>query len=138
MIKKQDNPNGDIVSALTEIIAEILMNMPGNRGVRVRGLSIIPPGASIPPMVFRLIGDDDRRRLPFERIETDDFIFITARLPSDQISAPHVEIMQDALHVFIDERVATISLHTPVDRILSHFTVHNRVLDVTLKKIKKT
>jgi hypothetical protein len=138
MIKKQDNSNDDIVSALIEIIAEILMNMPGNRGVRVRSLSIIPPGASIPPRVFRLIGEDDRRRLPFERIDSDDFIFIMANLPSNQISATHVEIMQDALHVFIDDRVAIISLHTPVDRIRSHFTVHNRVLDVILKKIKKT
>ena len=138
MIKKPDNPNGDIVPALTEIIAEILMKMPDNRGVRVRGFSILPPGPSLPPMIFRLIGEDDRRRLPFERIDTDDFIYITARLPSDLISTPHVEIMQDALHVFIDERVAIIILHTPVDVNRSHYTVHNGILDITVKKIRKT
>ncbi len=46
--------------------------------------------------------------------------------------------MQDALHVFIDERVAVIVLHTPVDMNRSHYTVHNGILDITLKKIKKT
>jgi hypothetical protein len=46
--------------------------------------------------------------------------------------------MQDALHVFIDERVAIIILHTPVDVNRSHYTVHNGILDITLKKIRKT
>ena len=137
MIKKQDNPDDDMVPALTEIITEILRNIPGSRVVRVKGFS---PGAlcpSVPPRIFRLMGDDDRHRLPFERIESDDFIFITARLTSHLQCTPHVEIMQDALHVFIDERVAIIILHTPVDVNRSHYTVHNGILDITVKKIKK-
>jgi hypothetical protein len=84
------------------------------------------------------MGDNDHRRLPFERIESEDFIFITARLASHLQCAPHVEIMQDALHVFIDERVAIIILHTPVNVDRSHYTVHNGILDITVKKIKKT
>ena len=138
MIKKQDNPDDDIVPALTEIITEILRNIPGSRVVRVKGFSPGAPCPSVPPRIFRLIGDDNRRRLPFERIESDDFIFITTRLPFNLISTPHVEIMQDALHVFIDERVAIIILHTPVDVNRSHYTVHNGILDITLKKIRKT
>ena len=138
MIKKQDNPDDDIVPALTEIITEILRNIPGSRVVRVKGFSPGAPCPSVPPRILRLIGDDNRRRLPFERIETDDFIFITAWLPSNLISTPHVEIMQDALHVFIDERVAIIILHTPVDVNRSHYTMHNGILDITVKKNKKT
>jgi N-acetylmuramoyl-L-alanine amidase CwlA len=46
--------------------------------------------------------------------------------------------MQDAVHIFVDERVAIIILPTPVDEIHSHFTVNNRVLDISLMKIKKT
>ena len=93
---------------------------------------------AIPPMAFRLTGEDDSRRLPFETIESEEFIFITARLPSRLISAPHVEIMQDALHVFIDERVAVIVLRAPVEMNRSHFTVRNRILDITLQKITKS
>ena len=77
------------------------------------------------------------RRLPYETIESEEFIFITARLPSGLIGTPHVEIMQDALHVFLDERVAVIVLHTPVEIAHSYFTVHNRILDITLQKITR-
>jgi hypothetical protein len=138
MIKKQDNPDDDIVPALTEIITGILRNIPGSRVVRVKGFFRGAPCPSVPPRIFRLMGDDDRHRLPFERIESDDFIFITARLTSHLQCTPHVEIMQDALHVFIHERVAIIILHTPVDVNRSHYTVHNGILDITVKKIRKT
>jgi hypothetical protein len=138
VIKKQDNPYDDIVPALTEILAGIIRNMPVHQRAYVTGFSVLSPGPSIPPIVFRLVGDDDRPRLPYESMESDDFIFITAQLPSDLTSTPHVEIMQDAVHVFVDERVAIIILQTPVDEIHSHFTVNNRVLDITLMKIKKT
>ena len=135
MIKKQDNPYDDIFPVLTDILAEIIRNWPDHQHVRVTGFSI--SGPSKPPKVFRLVGDDDRPRLPYEAIESDNFIFITARLPSDLKRAPHVEIMQDALNVFVDERVAVISMQTPVDVIHSYYTVHNRVLDITMQKIKK-
>jgi hypothetical protein len=46
--------------------------------------------------------------------------------------------MQDAIHVFIDERVACIMLHSPVDASRSHYTVHHGILDITLTKIRKT
>ncbi len=137
MIKKQDNPHDDIGPVLTEILTEILRNLPGHQHVLVTGFSVTHSPA-VPPMVFRLIGEDDRRRLPFETIECEDFIFITARLPSYCICTPHVEIMQDALHVFVDERVAIIVLHTPVDVSRSHYTVHNGILDITLTKTRKT
>jgi hypothetical protein len=136
VIKKQDNSKDDFGPALTEILTEIIRHLPGNQRVRVTGFSVTQ-GPAIPPMAFRLTGEDDSRRLPFETIESEEFIFITARLPSHLITAPHVEIMQDALHVFIDERVAVIVLHAPVDLNCSHYTVHNGILDITLKKIRK-
>ena len=137
VIKKQDNPNEDIGPALTEILTEIIRNLPGHQRVRVTGFSV-SQGPALPPMAFRLTGGDDSRRLPYETIESEEFIFITARLPSGLVSTPHVEIMQDALHVFLDERVAVIVLHTPVEITRSYFTVHNGILDITLKKITKT
>ena len=137
MIKKQDNPHDDIGPALTEIFSEIIRNLPGHQHVRVMVFSVTQ-GPVIPPVTFRLTGEDDSRRLPFETIESEEYIFITARLPSGLVSTPHVEIMQDALHVFIDERVAVIVLHTPVEITRSWFTVHNRILDITLKKIKRS
>jgi hypothetical protein len=136
VIKKQDNPEDTIVPVITEILHEIIRNLPDHPRALVTGFSVTP-GPAVPPMVFRLIGDDDRRRLPFETIESEDFIFITARLPIHLMGTPHVEIMQDALHVFVDERVAIIFLHAPVEVSRSHYTVHHGVLDITLRKLKK-
>jgi hypothetical protein len=137
VLKKQDNPNDDIGPALTEILSEIIRNLSGHQHVRVIGFSVTQ-GPVIPPVALRLTGEDDRRRLPFETIESEEFIFITARLPSRLIHTPHVEIMQDALRVFIDERIAVIALHTPVEITRSWFTVHNRILDIALRKIKRS
>ena len=137
VIRKQDNPPDDIGPVLTKILTGIIRNLPGHRHVRVTGFSITP-GPAVPPVVFRLMGEDDRRRLPFETIESEDFIFITARLPIHLISTPHVEIMQDAIHIFIDERVASILLQSPVDASRSHYTVLHGILDITLTKIRKT
>jgi len=136
VIKKQDNPNDDFSSALTEILTEIIRNLPEHEHVRVTGFSV-SQGPAIPPMTFRLTGEDNSRRLSYETIESEEYIFITARLPSGLMSTPHVEIMQDALHVFLDERVAVIVLHTSVEITRSNFTVHNRILDITLQKITR-
>ncbi len=40
VIKKQDDPNDDIGPALTEILTEIIRNMPGHQRVRVKGFSV--------------------------------------------------------------------------------------------------
>ena len=137
LLKKQDDPHDDIGPALTEILSEIIRNVAGHQHVRVIGFSVTQ-GPVIPPVALRLTGEDDRSRLPFETIESEEFIFITARRPSCLIRTPQVEIMQDALRVFMDERVAVIALHTPVEIPRSWFTVHNRILDITLKKIKRS
>lgn len=135
MIKTQDNPSDDIVPGLREILAEIIRNMPGFQGAQITGFTFISPGPSLPPVVFRLPDSDAGRRLPYETIESDDFIFITAQMPPDLKSSPYVEIVQDALHVFVDGRVAVITTRTPVDPSRSSFSVRNRVLDITLKKL---
>jgi len=137
VLKRQENPDDDIGPALTEILTEIIRNLPGHQHVQVTGFSVTQ-GPGIPPVAFRLTGEDDSRRLPFETIESEEFIFITARLPSRLKSILHVEIMRDALHVYIDERVAVIVLRTPVEITRSYFTVRNRILDITLQKITRS
>ena len=59
VIKKQDNPNEDIGPALTEILTEIIRNLPEHQHVRVTGFSV-SQGPAIPPMAFRLTGEDDQ------------------------------------------------------------------------------
>jgi hypothetical protein len=137
MIKNQDNPHDDIYADLSEIVAEIIRHMPGHDRARIIGYTIISP-PTLPPVAFRIIGDDDRYRLPYETIESDDVMFITARLPPDTSSLPSVEIMPDEVRIFLEERAATITVKSHVDISHSHYSVRHGVLDITLKKRKKS
>jgi len=136
VIKKQDNPYDDLYADLSEIVAEIIRHMPGQDRARIIGYTIISP-PSLPPVAFRISGDDDRHRLPYETIESDDVVFITARLPPGTSSPPSVEIMQGEVRIYLEERAATITMKSPVDISRSHYSVRNGVLDITLKKRKR-
>jgi hypothetical protein len=136
VIKKQDNPQDDLYADLSEIVAEIIRHMPGHDRARIIGYTIISP-PSLPPTAFRIIGDDDRYRLPYETVESDDVVFITARLPPGTSSPLNVEIIQGEVRIFLEERAATITMKSPVDISHSHYSVRNGVLDITLKKRKK-
>ena len=138
VIKPQDNPPDDLYADLSEIVAEIIRHMPGHERARIIGYTIISPGPVLPPLAFRVIGDDDSHRLPFETIESEDALFITARLPLAARSPPCVEIMKDEVRIFLDERVAIIRMKFPVDVSSSRYSVRNGVLDITLMKLKKS
>jgi hypothetical protein len=137
MIKKPNNPPDDLFADLSEIVAEILRRMPGHGRARIIGYTVISPSPFVPPMAFRVIGDDDGYRLPFETIDGEDTLFITACLPPGSREEPFVEIMKDAVRIFLHERVAVIRMKFPVDVIRSWYRVHNGVLDITLMKLKK-
>jgi len=136
MIKKQDDPPEDLHSALLEIVAEIIRQFPGDERVRVIGYTIIPPGPVLPPAAFRVIGDDGYR-LIYETIETEDSMFITARLPPGTGIPFHVEILRNAVRIYLNERAATISTKFPIDINRSDYSVRNGVLDIILVKLKK-
>ena len=136
MIKKQDNPPDDIYTDLKELVEEIIRHMPGHECAHIIGYAIIPPAPFLPPMAFRTIGDDGYR-LAYETIESDESVFITARLPPGTRIPVYVEIVQGTVRIYLDERAATISTNFPVDVTHSHYSVRNGVLDIVLMKLKK-
>jgi hypothetical protein len=138
VIKKQENPPDDLYAAISEVVEEIIRHFSEHGHPRIIGYTVIPPGPSLPPVAFRLTGDNDRHRLPYETIETDEVLFITARLPSDFKNQPRVKITTDVAQVFIDNLEAVIPVKFPVDVTRSHFSVRNRVLDITLTKFRKS
>ena len=136
MIKKQDNPPEDIYTDLKEIVEEIIRHVPGHERAHIIGYAIIPPASLLPPMAFRIIGDDGYR-LAYETIESNESVFITARLPPGTRVPVYVEIVQGTVRIYLDERAATISTNFPVDVTHSHYSVRNGVLDIVLMKLKK-
>jgi HSP20 family molecular chaperone IbpA len=137
----QNNPNGpydDMFSNLAKIVEEIVKNMPESQHARIVGYTIISrQPSSDDPQVFHFDTSDDDD-IPYEVMESDDNIFITATLPADPKNAPHAEIATDRVRIVVDERSVTVMLDNRVDIIHSYYRVHRGLLDITLRKAKKT
>ncbi len=134
MIKKQDTPPDDIYAALSELVEEIIRHFSEQGRPRIIGYTILSPGPSLPPVPYRVTIDGDCHRLPYESIDTDTVLFITAQLPPGVSNPPHVRIMEGAVRIFLDNRVATIRAKFPVDVPGSHFSVRNGVIDIVVRK----
>jgi len=136
----QNNPNSpydDVFNNLAKIVEDIVKNMPENQHARIVGYTIITRHPSNgDPGVFRTGESGDDEEIPYEVVESDDMIYITATMPAHQKNAPLVDIQPDNVLIGIDNREVTIMLSQPVDKIHSYYRVHRGVMDVTLKKLK--
>jgi HSP20 family molecular chaperone IbpA len=136
----QNNPNApydDVFKDLAKIVEAIVRNMPESQQARVIGYTIITrhsPGGD--PDVFRYGSEDDDGEVPYEIIETEDDLYITAQLPADPKSAPYVDIEPDQVRISVDDCITTVMLPHPVDRIHSNYRVHRGVMDISLKKVR--
>lgn len=137
----QNNPNGpydDVFSNLAKIVEDIVKNMPESQHARIVGYTIITrQPSSDDPQVYQFDppGDDDD--IPYELVESDDSIFITATLPADLKNAPYADIGADRVQIIADDRAVTVMLDNRVDLIHSYYRVHRGLMDITMKKVKK-
>ncbi|MDD1683188.1 MAG: hypothetical protein LUO98_05050, partial [Methanoregula sp.] len=124
----QNNPNGpydDVFSNLAKIVEDIVKNMPENQHARIVGYTIISrQPASDDPRVFHFNPPEDDDDIPYEVMESDDGIFITATLPGDPKNAPYADIEADSVRIVIDNKSVTIMLDHKVDRVHSYYRVH--------------
>ncbi|OPX62746.1 MULTISPECIES: hypothetical protein [unclassified Methanoregula] len=136
----QNNPNGpydDVFSNLAKIVEDIVKSMPESQHARIIGYTIITrQPSSEDPQVFHFNAPDDDDEIPYEVMESDDQIFITATLPADFRNAPYADIGTDHVRIFVDDRSVTVMLDSMVDRIHSHYRIHRGIMDITLKKVK--
>jgi hypothetical protein len=136
----QNNPNGpydDVFGNLAKIVEDIVKNMPESQHARVIGYTIITRHAvGDDPEIFREGMPDDDHEIPYEVVETEEDIFITAELPSDPKNAPIADIDPDQVRICVDDQITTVMLPHPVDRIHSTYRVHRGVMDISLKKVK--
>jgi len=137
----QNNPNSpydDVFNNLAKIVEEIVNNMPDSRHARIVGYTIITRHPSNgDPVIFRSGEPNDDAEIPYEVVESEDMIYITAMMPAGQKNAPLVDIQPDSVHVGIDNREINIILNHPIDRIHSYYRVHRGVMDITLKKVQQ-
>jgi hypothetical protein len=134
----QNNPSGpydDVFNNLARIVEDLVNNMPDNQHTRIIGYTIITRQSGTgDPEVFSTDAMDDDGEVPYEVVETDDAIFITAEMPADLKNAPVADIETEVVHIVADDQTTTILLPHPVDRIHSYYRVHRGVMDISLKK----
>jgi len=134
----QNNPGGpydEVFNNLAKIVEDIINTMPDSQHARIIGYTIITRQAgSGDPVVFNGGMPDDSGEVPYEVVETDEAIFITAELPPDLKNSPVAEIEEDVVRIVADDRVLTIPLPLPIDRIHSYYRVHRGLMDISLKK----
>jgi hypothetical protein len=135
----QNNPNGpydDVFSNLAKIVEDIVKNMPESEHARIIGYTIITKQASGgDPEMFRSGIPDDDGEVPYEVVETEDEVFITATMPAEPKNAPVADIGTDCVRIIVDDRITSIMLDHPVDRIHSYYRIHRGVMDISLKKV---
>jgi len=136
----QNNPTGpydDVFSNLAKIVEDIVKNMPDSQHARIVGYTIITRQANGgDPEMFRPGSQDDDDEVPYEVVETDTDLFITAKLPADPKNAPIADIETSCVRIIVDDKTTTIMLDQPVDRIHSYYRIHRGVMDISLKKIQ--
>ncbi|MGA2122432.1 MAG: hypothetical protein ABSG49_10400 [Methanoregula sp.] len=136
----QNNPSGpydDVFNNLAKIVEDIVKNMPESQHARIVGYTIITRQAAIgDPEVFRAGTTDDDGEVPYEIVETDDDVFITAVMPADPKNAPIADIEINCVRIVVDGRITMILLDHPVDRIHSYYRIHRGLMDISLKKVK--
>jgi hypothetical protein len=135
----QTNPKGpydDVFNNLAKIVEEIVKSMPDSQHARIVGYTIITRHLSIDdPEITRGFTPEDAGEIPYEVMETEEEVFITAQLPADPKNAPFADIQRESVRIIVDDRDTTIMLDHPVDRIHSNYRVHRGVMDICLKKV---
>jgi HSP20 family molecular chaperone IbpA len=135
MQNNPNNPYDDVFNNLAKIVEDIVKNMPDNEHARIVGYTIITRSPqNEDPGIFQAGGRDDDGEIPYEVMETDDQVFITAEMPTTIKNAPIADIEPERVRITADDRTTTIMLEHKVDRIHSYYRVHRGVMDITLKK----
>jgi hypothetical protein len=134
MQNNPSNPYDDIFQNISKIVEDIINNMPEHQHAQIVGYTIITRGSNEPPVLFRAGEHSEGDGIPYEVVESDDTIYITAEMPAEPKNAPFADIRVDSVRICVDEKETTIVLDKPVDVIHSWYRLHRSVMDITLKK----
>jgi len=137
MPNNSPNPYDDVFNNMAKIVDEIVRNMPDAQHARIIGYTIVTRHASGDPKCFGSGGDEDGGDIPYEVVETEHQIFITATIPPDVVHAPYADIQPNTVRICVDNRTTAIMLNQPIDVIHSNYRVHRGVMDISLTKIPK-
>ena len=131
-----ENPYDDFLKNLAKLVEDIVKNMPDGENAKFIGCTIIAGGTDGFPQVPGTAGGI--REIRYEKIDTDDRIFITAEIPSGTKNAPYADINPDSVRICIDEMNTAIPFEEKIDVIHSFYMVRHGVMDIVLRKDTST
>ncbi len=133
----QNDPNDDALDGIVrKVVEDILKSIPHADGARIIGYTVITgPGGDGRKRPFQF-SPEPETSIPYEIIESDDAIYISATLPKRHESAPFADINPNMIRICVDNKIAAIELPCMVDVTHSHYRVHRGVMDITLRKVK--
>lgn len=135
MQNNPNNPYDEVFNNLAKIVDELVRSMPEAQHARIIGYTIVTRQPSGDPASFGVVGDDDDGEVPYEVLENDSNIFVTAGLPPDPAHAPYADIQPDEVRICVDNSTTVIRLDKQIDVIHSTYRVHRGVMDITLRKV---
>ncbi len=132
----QSNPYDDFLKNLARMVEDMIRNMPENEGTHFIGYTIIAGSPGDLPRIIPM--GTHAEDIQFEVIQDETHIFVTGRLPPQSKSAAYADISTDSVTIVVGEKKATIPLDSPIDIIHSFYQVRHGVIDIVLKKKKKS
>ena len=139
----KNNPNSpydDVFNNLAKIVEDIVKNMPDNHHARIVGYTIITRHPSSgEPDVFPHGDPVDDEEIPYEVVESEDMIYITATMPeTNPKKSPPLSTSRQTKCIFA---LITGTLQSCSISLLTEFTVtieiHRGLMDITLKKVNQ-
>jgi hypothetical protein len=79
--------------------------------------------------------DECDEGLPYELVEDEEFIYVTLEIPSEEMSAPTVEFMEDMIVVTVGDGVTEIPLQSSIAADQSSFGIKHGIMDILCRKV---
>ncbi len=128
-----ENPYDEMLKKIAKMVEELLRNLPQEENARIIGCTIITNGG-VPHFAKNPKFESNESDIPVEIIDSQDMLFVTARLPNTLHTAPYADITPESLHIVVNERRIPVPILYKIDIIHSFYEVRHGVLDITLKK----
>lgn len=130
-----ENPYDEFLKKIAQIVEDITKNIPDNQNCRFIGCTII--SGNVPGELFPgAPGTENHEALQYEMIESEDRIYITARIPSWIHAPPEVDIQAHAVRIHAGGREATIALRKPADISHSFYRVRHGLIDIVVSNLQ--
>jgi hypothetical protein len=127
------NNRDDLLRTITRLMDDLIREMEASDDNRIISYTILATVAGDKPAGIRFF-PDDHPATPFEVVEGEEVLSITALLPPGSITEPSVTLQPLLVEISLGGETSVVDLPCRIDVRSCSFQVKNRVLDITCRK----